>query len=197
MSIRSGRESRKWLSAVLLLVLCAIAIWNEWRPDATTKPSSLGNSSNTLVPAQNSATPVPNTQTKAQPQNHSQTVESSEYSPSESRQTSKISSSYSDGFASIDYQALPKEAQQVIQMIRNRSDFPHAQDGQVFGNREHLLPAQARGYYQEYTVPTPGASNRGARRIVSGKGAVNDNARSGEYYYTSDHYSSFSRVHLE
>ncbi len=44
--------------------------------------------------------------------------------------------------------------------------FPHRQDGSVFGNREGLLPQQAPGYYREYTVPTPGATNRGARRLV-------------------------------
>ena len=43
-----------------------------------------------------------------------------------------------------------------------------------------------RGYYREYTVPTPGVSHRGARRIVVG--------RQGELYYTSDHYRSFRRI---
>jgi hypothetical protein len=39
--------------------------------------------------------------------------------------------------------------------------------------------------YQEYTVRTPGAANRGAQRVVVGKG--------GEYYYTPNHYQSFQR----
>ena len=42
------------------------------------------------------------------------------------------------------------------------------------------------GYYREYTVPTPGSDDRGARRIVAGDG--------GELYWTGDHYSSFSRI---
>ena len=67
----------------------------------------------------------------------------------------------------------------------------------AFSNREGILPKQARGYYQEYTVPTPGADNRGARRIISGQGTTGDNANSGEYYYTSDHYRSFARVRME
>lgn len=106
-------------------------------------------------------------------------------------------SDYSSGITTIEYAALPKEAQAVIRMIQNRSSFPYRQDGQTFSNRERILPSQARGYYQEYTVPTPGADNRGARRIVSGQGATGDNATSGEYYYTGDHYRSFARVRME
>ncbi|HZR01739.1 MAG TPA: ribonuclease domain-containing protein, partial [Burkholderiales bacterium] len=43
-----------------------------------------------------------------------------------------------------------------------------------------------RGYYREYTVPTPGASDRGARRIITGT--------AGERYYTADHYRSFRSI---
>jgi ribonuclease T1 len=56
----------------------------------------------------------------------------------------------------------------------------------VFGNFEKLLPLRERGYYREYTVRTPGVKHRGARRIVAGK--------SGERYYTDDHYKSFRRI---
>jgi ribonuclease T1 len=87
--------------------------------------------------------------------------------------------------------ALPAEAQSVDRAIRRGGPFASAKDGIVFGNREHLLPAQRRGFYREYTVPTPGASDRGGRRIVCG----------GEQptaplacYYTSNHYSSFHRI---
>ncbi len=60
-----------------------------------------------------------------------------------------------------------------------------------FGNRERLLPAQARGYYREYTVATKGARDRGARRLVCGGAhAANPDA----CYYTDDHYASFRRV---
>ena len=45
------------------------------------------------------------------------------------------------------------------------------------------------GYYAEYTVETPGSSDRGARRIVGGE--------SGELYYTDDHYDSFSWIALD
>ena len=72
--------------------------------------------------------------------------------------------------------------------------FPYAKDGSTFGNYERILPRQKRGYYTEYTVKTPGAKNRGARRIVAGKGRTGDPATSGEYWYTADHYKSFARI---
>jgi ribonuclease T1 len=74
----------------------------------------------------------------------------------------------------------------TLALIERGGPFPHAKDGTVFGNREGRLPAQPHGYYREYTVPTPGAKNRGARRIVRGKG--------GETYYTRDHYRTFERI---
>ncbi|MGN6186878.1 MAG: ribonuclease domain-containing protein [Thermoanaerobaculia bacterium] len=78
------------------------------------------------------------------------------------------------------------EVEKVIALIEKGGPFPHAKDGTVFSNRENRLPQQPRGYYREYTVETPGASNRGARRIVRG--------RNGETYYTNDHYESFIRI---
>ena len=39
----------------------------------------------------------------------------------------------------------------------------------MFGNREGRLPRKPYGYYREYTVPTPGSHDRGARRIIAGK----------------------------
>ena len=85
---------------------------------------------------------------------------------------------------------LPVEARQTLELIARGGPFPNRQDGVVFGNREKLLPAQTRGYYREYTVRTPGARDRGARRIVAG----GDPRRSGEYWYTGDHYRSFQRI---
>ena len=82
--------------------------------------------------------------------------------------------------------ALPPEARQTLALIKAAGPFPHSRDGVVFGNREGQLPKQARGYYREYTVKTPGARDRGARRIVAGRG--------GEFYYTEDHYRTFRRI---
>jgi ribonuclease T1 len=89
---------------------------------------------------------------------------------------------------------LPPEAARTLALIRLGGPFPFQRDGVVFHNRERLLPAQRRGYYREYTVPTPGLTHRGARRIVAGGGADNDVRSSGEYYYTGDHYRSFRRI---
>jgi ribonuclease T1 len=86
---------------------------------------------------------------------------------------------------------LPVEAQQTHRLILAGGPFPYSKDGTVFGNRERLLPPQARGYYREYTVKTPGARNRGARRIVcGGKPPTQPEA----CYYTADHYASFRRI---
>ena len=60
----------------------------------------------------------------------------------------------------------------------------------MFGNREHQLPPQPHGYYHEYTVRTPGAHDRGARRIVCGGAKVNPVA----CFYSDDHYASFRRI---
>jgi ribonuclease T1 len=85
---------------------------------------------------------------------------------------------------------LPKEASQTLALIRKGGPFPYEKDGVVFGNREKQLPKQPRGYYTEYTVKTPGAKNRGARRLVVG----GEPQTSKEIYYTDDHYQSFKRV---
>lgn len=85
---------------------------------------------------------------------------------------------------------LPPEAQQTLMQIKRGGPFPYAKDGVVFGNYEGVLPKRKRGYYHEYTVRTPGARNRGARRIIAGGMPT----VSGEYYYTADHYSTFSRI---
>jgi len=86
--------------------------------------------------------------------------------------------------------ALPAEARTTLERIRAGGPFPYPRDGVVFSNRENLLPAKARSYYHEYTVPTPGVRTRGARRIVCG-GAV---ATLSECYYSGDHYQSFRKI---
>jgi guanyl-specific ribonuclease Sa len=68
---------------------------------------------------------------------------------------------------------LPPEAQQTLRLIKQGGPFPYPhKDGSVFGNFEKRLPLQPRGYYREYTVPTPGRRDRGPRRIVAGRAAV-------------------------
>ena len=87
--------------------------------------------------------------------------------------------------------ALSAQAQATHRLILSGGPFPYSKDGTVFGNRERLLPAKARGHYREYTVKTPGSRDRGARRIVCGGKAPTqpDNC-----FYTDDHYTSFRQI---
>ena len=93
--------------------------------------------------------------------------------------------------ASVALTGLPPQGQDVMKQIRQGGPFRYEKDGTVFGNRERQLPSQKRGYYREYTVPSPGLSHRGARRIVCGgqKPRAPDAC-----FYTEDHYSSFRLI---
>jgi ribonuclease T1 len=93
--------------------------------------------------------------------------------------------------ASVAYAALPRQGQEVMGQIRSGGPFRYEKDGTVFGNRERLLPGQTRGYYREYTVPTPGLDHRGARRIVCGG---QEPRKPDACFYTEDHYSSFRLI---
>lgn len=93
--------------------------------------------------------------------------------------------------AEIQLSELPAQAQETHRLILAGGPFPHAKDGVVFGNRERLLPRKARGFYREYTVKTPGARNRGARRLVCGGTPP---TAPEVCYYTGDHYASFQRI---
>lgn len=88
--------------------------------------------------------------------------------------------------AAVSIEELPPEADATLALIKKGGPFPYQRDGVVFNNFERRLPVRKRGYYREYTVRTPGARDRGARRIVAG--------RNGEFYYTDDHYRSFRRI---
>ena len=79
--------------------------------------------------------------------------------------------------------ALPAQAAQVWNTIQSGGRLTYTRDGIVFNNAERILPAHDRGYYHEYTVPTPGSGDRGARRLITGQ--------ADEVYYTGDHYATF------
>lgn len=83
---------------------------------------------------------------------------------------------------------LPLEAQITLRLIDAGGPFPYDRDGITFGNYERILPAQPRGYYREFTVPTPGLSHRGPRRIISGGNPPV------AFFYSADHYQSFQRI---
>ena len=90
------------------------------------------------------------------------------------------------GLPTVSAAELPREARTTLGLIADGGPFPYERDGAVFGNREGLLPPEQRGCYREYTVPTPGEDDRGARRIVT--------SCAGPQYWTADHYESFSRI---
>jgi ribonuclease T1 len=86
----------------------------------------------------------------------------------------------------ICHSTLPSQADDTLQLIDEGGPYPYPEDGEVFQNREGVLPSESTGYYHEYTVVTPGSPDRGARRIVT--------AESGTDYYTSDHYTTFDAI---
>lgn len=90
------------------------------------------------------------------------------------------------GLPIVQVSDLPPEAAETLSLIDSGGPYPYDEDDGPFGNFEGILPDHDRGYYREYTVETPGLSHRGARRIVTGS--------DGEFYWTDDHYSSFSRI---
>jgi ribonuclease T1 len=100
--------------------------------------------------------------------------------------SSHVSPSRPDGLPQLTAAALPAQARQTLHAIDAGGPFPYPQDGSVFADYERHLPDRPRGYYREYTVDTPGSADRGARRIVAG--------RDGDFYYTQDHYNSFTRI---
>lgn len=81
---------------------------------------------------------------------------------------------------------LPAEGIDTLRLIADGGPFPYSKDGSTFQNREGILPSQPKGFYEEYTVETPGSDDRGARRIVTGD--------DGSRFYTDDHYDSFREV---
>ena len=96
-----------------------------------------------------------------------------------------------DSVAVIAWVALPVQGQEVWRQIHRGGPVRYEKDGTTFFNRERLLPRQTRGYYREYTVPTPGVQHRGARRIVCG----GPRPQAPEAcYYTADHYASFKKI---
>ena len=81
------------------------------------------------------------------------------------------------------------QVKQTLAVIQQGGPYPYPlKDGSNFYNREGVLPDKPRGYYREYTVPTPNIEHRGARRIVTGGNPPE------VYYLTLDHYDSFTKL---
>ena len=101
-----------------------------------------------------------------------------------------VARSTPDALPDVALADLPAEAHETMARIREGGPFPYERDGIRFGNRERILPSKPRDYYREYTVKTPGAKTRGARRIVCGGPRTTPDV----CYYTQDHYQSFARI---
>ena len=65
----------------------------------------------------------------------------------------------------------------------------YAIGGDMFGNREGLLPEAPDRVYYECDVDTQGADSRGSNRLVY--------SNDGLIYYTHDHYESFELLYGE
>ncbi|MDR5855398.1 ribonuclease [Caballeronia sp. LZ062] len=131
------------------------------------------------------------TATRAKPAEQAIAVEPAKIQPDASRSSAvQTRQARNDDFSTVAVAQLPRQAVETLRLIQAGGPFPYEKDGVVFGNRERLLPRRTRGYYHEYTVPTPRARDRGARRIVCGgpKRQIED------CYYSDDHYASFKRI---
>lgn len=91
------------------------------------------------------------------------------------------------GLRWIDTSDLPSQGRTVLALIDKGGPYPYSQDGGTFTNAERLLPLKAKGFYTEYTVKLPSSSDRGPVRIIMG-------GRGQWYFWTDDHYASFSRI---
>ena len=65
----------------------------------------------------------------------------------------------------------------------------YAIGGDVFGNREGILPEEQGRVYYECDVDTKGEDSRGAHRLVY--------SSDGLIYYTADHYETFKLLYGE
>ncbi len=169
-------------AALLLLLLLTLALGS----CAARRPVAPADSGPTALPT---STRTPSRETTAAPRRTPllrATVASTYTSYTSKNKATATPTVALSGLPTIQYERLPAQARETIDLIQRGGPFPYRQDGAVFQNRERLLPGKPSGYYHEYTVETPGSPDRGARRIIAGG--------KGELYYTDDHYASFKQV---
>lgn len=160
--VTRGRR-RGLLLVVLAFAVFAFALWQQ-RSEKAVAPAAVPKTAAPQAPTPEPAAAPAAPETDAQP------------TPSRTQ---------SNG--TLNLPAVEREQlEATLALIERNGPFPSDKDGSVFSNREKRLPIEERGYYREYTVPTPGASTRGARRVVRG--------RRGELWYTRDHYETFTRI---
>lgn len=90
----------------------------------------------------------------------------------------------------LDLSSVPQneraELERTVSLIDAGGPFGYKNDGATFRNAERRLPPKPKSYYREFTVKSPEARGRGARRVVAGA--------EGELYYTRDHYRTFVKI---
>ena len=170
-------KHRLQLAAGVLLVL--VALWLVLGNATGDGDGGAAGSSTTAASSSRSATSSAVTPSSTRRSTPSSTGRTTPSSPTGERTPDS-------GLPTIAASELPREGRETLRLIHRGGPFPYDRDGITFQNRELILPAQPRGYYAEYTVPTPGESDRGARRLVAGDG--------GDVYFTDDHYRSFRQV---
>ena len=184
---RSSRTTG--LLALVLVLAVALGVWLLDGNDSGASSTVAGDTTGLASPS-----PTPEAPSEAAPSVDSETDQpgsSAAPSPTVSatpEPTPQPSIDPDSGLPTVYLLDLPPEAAETVDVIDRGPPFPYSKDGSTFGNYEGLLPDYERGYYQEFTVETPGSYDRGARRIVEGA--------EGELYWTDDHYESFSRILL-
>lgn len=169
-------RQRSLVGLLLALVMAVVVWWTQGDGGTTGSEADPGSSSQAPSPT---GTPSPS---RSDSPTHDYTETNTPVTePDQQSGTDPVS-----GLPLVPLAQLPPEAAETVALIDAGGPFPEDEDGGTFGNREDLLPDEQMGYYAEYTVPTPGADDRGARRIVAGD--------DGELYWTGDHYRSFERI---
>ncbi len=192
----TNRAPRTSSGLVLLLVLAVVAgtwLLSGRGPGADTSVATDETSASAPAPSSSpirTATPSSSGSSTTEPQDPGRTATPSllpEQDPTP-QATAPPKVDPDSGLPTIYLLDLPPEAAETVDSIDDGPPYAYDQDGGTFGNYEGLLPDRERGYYQEFTVETPGSYDRGARRIIEGA--------DGELYWTDDHYGSFSRILL-
>jgi ribonuclease T1 len=168
-----GFVKRAWVCGFLTALLVVLSGCGRSAPDS---PSPGGNSPAAASQAQSPLA----VQDKNRPQSD----------PRRENRRDAASAGLESSQTTVDAAQLPKQAVVTLRRIEAGGPFPYEKDGIVFGNRERMLPPHPRGYYREYTVPTPRARDRGARRIVCG----GPRRQIDNCFYSDDHYVSFKRI---
>ena len=169
-------QRRSLVGLLVALAMTALVWWTQGddaaRTDAGGDPSS--------SPSASASVP------DGEPSQESSQAGSPTAEPTGSGNAAPSGTDPDSGLPWIAVDRLPAEAHETLATIDRGGPYPYEEDDTTFQNREGILPDRQEGYYREYTVETPGLDHRGALRIVTGS--------NGEYYWTDDHYSSFSRI---